>query len=142
MPSSSPTRAPSCAASATQSSIVTPASGMNGQTSVAPMRGCSPSCAVRSMRSRAVAMPRNAASTASAGGATNVTTMRLWLGSDDTSSTETPSTDGDGVADRGDHLRTTPLGEVRHALHKLHARERTPRAPQDADVVTEGDLRC
>ena len=92
MPSSAPTRSPSARASATQSSIVAPSSGMNGQTSVAPMRGCSPLCAVRSIRSRAFAMPLKAACTACSRGAAKVTTVRLCDGSDETSSIATPGT--------------------------------------------------
>ena len=40
-------------ASATQSSIVTPETGTNGQTSIAPTRGCSPFCVRMSIRRRA-----------------------------------------------------------------------------------------
>ena len=71
-----PTRSPRRRASATQSSIVAPSSGTKGTTSVAPIRGCSPVWRVRSMRSRAVRMARNAASTAASGGATKVKTER------------------------------------------------------------------
>ena len=83
--SSRPTRSPSVRASATQSSIVAPSRGTKGTTSVAPMRGCAPWCVWRSISDCAVRMPANAASTAVATGATNVTTVRLCDVSDDTS---------------------------------------------------------
>src|SRR5204862_501880 len=54
--SSFPTGSPSVCASATHSSIVMPVTGTNGTTSVAPMRGCSPLCLVRSIRSVATRM--------------------------------------------------------------------------------------
>src|SRR5450432_4024099 len=92
MPSSLPTRSPSVRARATHCSIVVPSSGMNGTTSVAPMRGCAPLWVFRSMLSRAVAIPAKAASTARSTGATKVTTVRLCDSSEDTSSTTTPST--------------------------------------------------
>jgi len=59
-----------------QSSIVAPSSGMNGTTSAAPMRGCTPVCWRRSIRSRAVRMAENAAPTMSRGSATKVITAR------------------------------------------------------------------
>src|SRR5581483_4982020 len=93
MPSSLPTRAPRARARATQSSMVVPSRGMKGQTSVAPMRGCSPWWVRRSMRSRARAMPRNAASTTRSAGATNVTTVRLWEASLETSRMAAPPAD-------------------------------------------------
>jgi len=54
--------APTWRAIATQSSIVTPSIGMKGTTSAAPMRGCAPSCFVRSINSAALPTPRMAAS--------------------------------------------------------------------------------
>ncbi len=83
MPSSSPTRLPSRFASSTQSSIVAPCIGTNGQTSVAPMRACSPRCFDMSISSAALRMARNAASTTASGGPAKVTTVRLvaWPGS-------------------------------------------------------------
>src|SRR5256886_253114 len=65
---------------------------MNGTTSVAPMRGCSPVCFVRSIRSVATRMPPSAASRAASGGATNVNTERLCDASACTSSSRTPGT--------------------------------------------------
>src|ERR1700693_1434314 len=80
-----------------QSSIVDPSRGMKGTTSVAPMRGCSPVCLHRSIRSPATRMPAKAASTAVSTGATKVMTERLWDASEETSRTETPSTDAIAV---------------------------------------------
>ncbi len=76
MPSSSPMRLPARRASSAQSSSVTPSTGTNGSTSVAPMRGCSPWCAVRSIRVEAFWTARNAASTTGSGSPANVTTER------------------------------------------------------------------
>ena len=90
--SSFPTRSPSVCASATHSSIVMPVTGTNGTTSVAPMRGCSPLCLVRSIRSVATRMAANAASTTAAGLPTNVNTERLCAVSLWTSSSCTPVT--------------------------------------------------
>ncbi len=77
--------------------MLTPATGTNGITSVAPMRGCSPWCSRRSMRRAATPAMRTAASTSSSPPATapptSVTTERLWLASLVRSSTVTPSTD-------------------------------------------------
>ena len=75
-----------------QSSIDVPSSGMKGQTSVAPMRGCSPVWVVRSISSAAFAIPAKAASLAVARGATKVTTVRLCEASLETSRMTTPST--------------------------------------------------
>ena len=59
-----------------------PSSGTNGTTSVAPMRGCSPWCCVRSIRSRAPARSRGTRPRRRPRAApTNVTTARLWLAS-------------------------------------------------------------
>ncbi len=85
-------RSPNERASAMQSSIVVPSSGTNGTTSVAPIRGCSPSCDVRSIFSHAARTPAKAASTARSTGATKVSTVRLCDPSEETSSTATPST--------------------------------------------------
>src|SRR5439155_13123693 len=79
-------------ASATQSSIVASRTGTNGTTSVAPIRGCSPVCRERSIRSVATRMAARAASTLASGGATNVNTERLWAASAWTSSSRTPGT--------------------------------------------------
>src|SRR5207244_754694 len=79
-------------ARATQSSMVTSRTGTNGTTSVAPIRGCSPVCRERSIRSVATRMAASAASTLASGGATNVNTERLWAASDWTSSSLTPGT--------------------------------------------------
>ena len=51
--------------------------GMNGHTSVAPMRACAPLCFDISMTSAAVLIPRNAASETASGSPTNVTTVRF-----------------------------------------------------------------
>src|SRR3989442_2119907 len=90
--SSRPTRSASARARATQSSMVTSRTGTNGTTSVAPMRGCSPACRVRSIRSVATRTAASAASTLASGGATNVNTERLWAASAWTSSSLTPGT--------------------------------------------------
>ena len=92
MPSSSPTRLPSAWAAALQSSIVTPATGTNGQTSVAPMRGCSPWCLDMSMSSPAFLIRRKAASTMVSGGPTKVITVRWVELPGSTSNRRTPST--------------------------------------------------
>src|SRR6266567_1864604 len=55
---------------------------MNEQTSVAPIRGCAP-----------FLIPCNAASTATSGSPTKVTTVRFVLAPASTSSNDTPSTD-------------------------------------------------
>ena len=75
-----------------QSSIDVPSSGMKGQTSVAPMRGCSPVWWFRSINSAALAIPANAALAALATGAAKVTTVRLCEGSLETSRMTVPST--------------------------------------------------
>ena len=64
-----------------QVSIVVPASGMNGTTSVAPILGCTPSCCVISINIEAAETAWNAACATDAGGPTNVITVRLWYGS-------------------------------------------------------------
>src|SRR6266404_295224 len=75
------------------SSQLTLLTGMNGQTSVAPMRGCAPLCLRISMSSAAFFIPRQAASITASGLPTNVTTVRFVLAPGSTSSNETPSTD-------------------------------------------------
>src|SRR5207237_7572199 len=89
----SPTRCPRRFAHAITSSQLTLLTGMNGQTSVAPMRGCAPLCLRISINSDAFLIARNAASTAASGLPTNVTTVRLVLAPGSTSNSETPSTD-------------------------------------------------
>src|SRR6202142_3407589 len=83
---------PTFLASATQSSIVTPSIGMNGTTSVAPIRGCAPECLVRSINSAAFPTPRRAASATASGSPAMVTTLRLWSASLSRSSRYTPGT--------------------------------------------------
>src|SRR5436190_6921009 len=90
---SSPTRFPKRFAQSIASSQLTLLTGMNGQTSVAPMRGCAPLCLRISMSSAAFSIARNAAFTAASGFPTNVTTVRFVLAPGSTSSSETPSTD-------------------------------------------------
>ncbi len=70
---------------------------MNGQTSVAPMRGCAPVCFRMSINSAAFWIPRNAASTAASGVPANVTTVRFVLAPGSTFSSDTPSTDSIAV---------------------------------------------
>src|SRR5215467_4741881 len=73
--------------------MVTPDIGTKGTTSVAPMRGCSPVWLLRSISPAAFFTPARAASTTTGGGATKVTTDRLWSGSDSRSSRTAPFTD-------------------------------------------------
>ena len=122
MPSSSPSRRPTSFASSMQVSIVTPAIGTNGMTSVAPMRGCSPVADGHVDQ---------------AGGLLGAPERRRRDGlrapderqhhpivgrSACTSSTVTPGHGGCRVADRGDHFGTAALAEVRDALDELHGR--------------------
>ena len=86
-------RFPKRFAQAIASSQLTLLTGMNGQTSVAPMRGCAPLCLRISINSVAFLIARNAASTAASGLPTNVTTVRFVLAPGSTSNSETPSTD-------------------------------------------------
>src|SRR5271156_4196011 len=81
---------PTFFARATQSSMLTPSTGMNGTTSVAPMRGCAPECLVRSISSAAFPTPRSAASATASGSPAIVTTLRLWSASLSRSSRYTP----------------------------------------------------
>src|SRR5271155_1166328 len=83
---------PTFFARATQSSMLTPSTGMNGTTSVAPMRGCAPECLVRSISSAAFPTPRSAASATASGSPAMVTTLRLWSASLSRSSRYTPGT--------------------------------------------------
>src|SRR5271156_5482483 len=83
---------PTFFARATQSSMLTPSTGMNGTTSVAPMRGCAPECLVRSISSAAFPTPRSAASATASGSPAIVTTLRLWSASLSRSSRYTPGT--------------------------------------------------
>src|SRR5580693_3376343 len=72
--------------------MLTPSTGMNGTTSVAPMRGCAPECLVRSISSAAFPTPRRAASATASGSPAMVTTLRLWSASLSRSSRYTPGT--------------------------------------------------
>src|SRR2546421_42756 len=93
IPNSSPTRLPNLFAHSIASSQLTLLTGMNGQTSVAPIRGCAPLCLRMSINSAAFLIPRNAASTAASGFPTKVTTVRFVVAPGSTSSNETPSID-------------------------------------------------
>src|SRR5438132_4208314 len=90
---SSATRFPRRFAHSIASSQLTLLTGMNGQTSVAPMRGCAPLCLRMSISSAAFLIARNAASTAASRFPTNVTTVRFVLAPGSTSSNETPPVD-------------------------------------------------
>ncbi len=92
MPSSSPMRWPTVFAYSTQSSMLTPLTGMNGQTSVAPRRGCSPWWWRMSISSAAFFTTRNAASITASGSPAKVMTVRLVSRPGSTSSSFTPST--------------------------------------------------
>ena len=92
MPSSLPTRSPSLWAYVTTSSISMLAMGTKGQTSVAPIRGCSPECLLMSMSSDAFLMAKKAASITSSGVPTKVTTVLLVAFPGSTLSSFTPST--------------------------------------------------
>ena len=74
---------PSSWARATHSSIVTFETGMKGMTSVAPMRGCPPLCFSMSISSAALAQQANAACLTAWGSPTKVSTIRLWLESEE-----------------------------------------------------------
>ena len=67
--------------------------GISGQTSVAPIRGCSPLCLLISINSPAFFMARKAASITASGTPTKVTTVRLVALPGSTFSNRTPSTD-------------------------------------------------
>ena len=98
---------------------------MNGTTSVAPMRGCSPVwCVEIDLLAAPSRMPANAASTACSTGATKVMTVRLCDWSDETSRIGDAVDGGDGVADRGDDLGAAAFGEIRNALDELHGERR------------------
>ena len=73
--------------------MVMPETGTNGQTSVAPIRGCSPVCRRMSMDSAAAAMARNAASTTASGAPAKVTTVRLVALPGSTCRSRAPTTD-------------------------------------------------
>ncbi len=85
-------RLPTARATSTQSSMVAPDTGTNGQTSVAPKRACSPSCTDMSISSAAFCTARNAASATGSGSPMKVTTVRLVLSPGSTSSSSTPCT--------------------------------------------------
>src|SRR6266851_3303187 len=89
-PSSRASRAPVRWASSTQALIGVSANGTNGTTSMAPIRGCSPSWVVRSIRSIATRPAATMASSATWVSATKVTTDRLCAGSTWTSMTRPP----------------------------------------------------
>ena len=91
MPNSRPTRSPNLDAYFAVSSIDILAIGTNGQTSVAPKRGCSPECLLMSISSDAFLINRNAASIAFSGSPTNVITVLLVAFPGSTSSSLTPS---------------------------------------------------
>ena len=91
MSSSVPTRSARRRLQTTTSSMSMPATGTSGQTSVAPMRGCSPLCCRMSMRAAASWIARKAASTTSAGAPTKVITVRLVSRPGSTSRSVTPS---------------------------------------------------
>ena len=93
MLSPSPTLLASCCAYFAVSSIVIFAMGISGQTSVAPMRGCSPLCLLMSINSPAFLMALKAASITLAGSPTMVTTVRLVALPGSTFNKRTPSTD-------------------------------------------------
>ena len=90
MPSSLASRSAASFAATTASAIVAPASGMNGTTSVAPMRGWAPWCFVRSIRFSASRAPATAPSTTSRCEPASVMTVRLWSRSLSTSSSVAP----------------------------------------------------
>ena len=92
MSSSRPTRSASFRAHSTVSSIVRPEIGTRGQTSVAPIRGCSPECLRMSISSAAFRIARKAASTTASGGPAKVTTVRFVERPGSTSRSLAPST--------------------------------------------------
>ena len=67
-----------------------PRIGMNGTTSTAPMRGCSPECRVRSIRGSAASNRASTAARTPSASPTSVRTLRLCEASEDTSSRRTP----------------------------------------------------
>src|SRR5262245_15430354 len=85
-------RAPTRRAASTASAITAPASGTNGQTSIAPMRLCSPLCVRRSISCLPAAAPRTAASTIASADPASVITQRWWLASSSRPSTLAPAT--------------------------------------------------
>ena len=90
MRSSSAIRQASARASSAHSASVTPAIGISGSTSVAPMRGCAPLWRRMSISSAARFTPAKAASTTASGSPTKVTTVRLVASPGSTSSSLTP----------------------------------------------------
>ena len=82
----------SARASSAHSSIVMPATGMSGQTSHAPIRGCAPLCRRMSITSVARLTPATAASITASGSPTKVTTVRFVASPGSTSSNLTPFT--------------------------------------------------
>src|SRR5215471_12471395 len=78
---------------ATQSSTVAPRIGMNGTTSTAPIRGCSPLCRVRSIRGTAASKSASTPALTEAASPTKVRTLRLCEASDETSRSRAPGTE-------------------------------------------------
>ena len=76
----------------THSFIVIFDTGINGHTSVAPIRGCSPLCLDISISSEAVLIELNAASITLSGGPIKVTTVRFIDFPESTSNKVTLST--------------------------------------------------
>ena len=89
---SSPTRFPNFLAYSAVSSMLMPLTGINGQTSVAPIRGCSPLCLLISITSAAFFIAKYAASITALGSPTKVTTVLLVAFPGSTSNNFTPST--------------------------------------------------
>ena len=83
---------PSRSPAVTQSSIVAPSIGMNGTTSTAPSRGCSPVCVRRSISATAISKSARIACLSGAGSPASVMTDRLCDASDDRSSSRAPGT--------------------------------------------------
>ena len=92
MPSSFPTRSPNVWAYFAVSSKVIFEMGTNGQTSVAPKRGCAPLCLLISINSDAFLMSRKAASITGSGAPTKVMTVLFVAFPGSTSNKVTPST--------------------------------------------------
>ena len=92
---------------------------MNGTTSVAPMRGCSPLMGLEIDQATArAAMPAKAASATASAGATKVTTVRLCDVSDETSRIATPGTAAIASRICADDLGAPALGEIGDAFDR------------------------
>ena len=115
-----PTRSPSVRARTMQSSIVVPSSGMNGTTSVAPMRGCSPVWCVqvdqlvglRDARERGVDGVFDRHDEGDDGAVVRLVGRDVEDGD--------AFDGGDRVADLRDDLGTTAFREIRNAFDELH----------------------